>query len=336
MLLNSDFNTFQKQFEEHLTEMLSPDELGAFILVLANSMQDKSLHQALSGQLVETFEALKLRYKQNKLQAGEDDFQVFESLMKSGIDHYQAWQTKSLKPWRAAFNPVRALRPQRSSKESFQTLKQNFDEHRFHFNKPFLKPEILSNEFFNGQHIRVLYHKFPFVTYHLLILLDPEGHHPQFMTPASHQLAWELTSQSAENITGFGLAYNSLGASASVNHLHLHGFVEKNPFSIENEIWQHNGGDKNYPLPCYPIRSKNQSWAFIEKLHKDNQPYNLLYRPAVCYVIPRQAQGVPGLPRWMPDAGWYELSGGFNLTQRDHFENLLEKDIEQGLSKLRI
>lgn len=38
MLLNSDLNMFQQRFETHLGEMVSTDEIGAFILVLANSM----------------------------------------------------------------------------------------------------------------------------------------------------------------------------------------------------------------------------------------------------------------------------------------------------------
>ena len=336
MLLNADFKTFQKHFETHLAEMLSPDELGAFILVLANSLQDVHLQRVLAPQLATTFAALKKRHIQNSLKAGDDDLHVFEALLQSGIENYHAWEHKSLDPWRAAFNPFRALRPQRASSEKFVKLKRVFDEQRFHFDKPFLKPEIISEEQFNGQAIRVLYHKFPLVAYHLLILLDPQGHHPQFMSASSNQLAWELTSHRAESIPGFGLAYNSLGASASVNHLHLHGFVETVPFSIENKIWQHNRGTRRYPLQCHPAHSTDESWAFIEKLHDSNQPYNLLYRPSVCYVIPRPPQGLRKLPDWLPDAGWYELCGGFNLLRHHHFEGLNIEEVEAGLSKLKL
>lgn len=336
MLLNSDFTTFQKRFETHLSEMLSADELGAFILVLANSMQDDHLHTALAPQLATTFAALKQRHQHNTLQASDDDCQVFAALLETGIAHYHAWEQKSLSPWRAAFNPFRDLRPQRASRERFATLKRVFDEKRFHFDRPFLKPEILSEERFNGQPIRVLYHKFPFVAYHLLILPDPTGHHPQFMTEWSHQLSWDLTAHAAERIPGFGLAYNSLGASASVNHLHVHGFVETEPFSIENKVWQHNGGDRPYPLQCHPMHSAADSWALIEKLHHDHQPYNLLYRPSVCYVIPRLPQGLRELPQWLPDAGWYELSGAFNLISYHNFDDLHAVDIEAGLSRLKL
>lgn len=336
MLLNSGFTKFQQHFESHLGEMLCPDEAGAFILVLANSMQDDRLHSTLSPRLAATFAALKKRYEQNTLKASDDDYQVFKALQETGIEHYHAWEQKLLNPWRAAYNPLRALRPQRASGETFETLKRGFDEQRFHFDRPFLQPEVLSEEQFLGQSIRVLYHKFPFVAYHLLILLDPTGHHPQFMTARSHQLSWELISQCAESIPGFGLAYNSLGASASVNHLHVHGFVESEPFSIENKIWQHNGGERPYPLQCHRAHSADECWQLIQKLHHDNQPYNLLYRPSVCYVIPRPPQGVRELPGWLPDAGWYELSGGFNLLHHSHFEDLNAAKIEAGLSRLKL
>lgn len=334
MLLNSNLETFHKRFEAHLAEMLSPDELGAFILVLANSMQDEHLQKSLAPQLAVTFLKLKERHQENALNATDDDRHVFEALLKTGIELYKAWLQKSLGPWRAAYNPLRALRPQRASRERFDNLKREFDEQGFHFDKPFLKPEILSEEGFNEKTIRVLYHKFPFVAYHLLILLDPKGHHPQFMTSWSHQLAWQIASGCTERIPGFGLAYNSLGASASVNHLHVHGFVQTEPFAIEHKVWQHNGGDRPYPVQCHTMRSFDQCWGFIERLHHENQPYNLLFRSSVCYIIPRPAQGLRTLPDWLPDAGWYELSGGFNLVQHHHFDDLNKGDIEAGLSKL--
>lgn len=336
MLLESDFKTFQQRFETNLGEMLSPDELGAFILVLANSMQDDHLQSALAPKLATTFEELKERHQDNTLQASDDDRHVFESLLATGIEHYRAWEQKLLHPWRVAYNPLRALRPQRASKDRFEGLKRAFNEQDFHFDKPFLKAEILGEELFNGQPLRVLYHKFPFVAYHLLILLDPTGLHPQFMTSRSIKLAWQLTSRAADNIPGFGLAYNSLGASASVNHLHVHGFVQKEPFAIETRVWQHNGGDRPYPVQCHPVHSSDECWEFIEKLHHDNQPYNLLFRPSVCYVIPRPPQGLRELPGWLPDAGWYELSGGFNLVNHHYFNGLTVDDIEAGLSTLRV
>lgn len=316
--------------------MLAADQLGAFILVLANSLQDKALHEALAPQLTATFSEMKERFTQNKISAGDDDVQVFEALMQSGIEHYRPWQQKSLGPWRAAFNPFRALRPQRSSADRFDSLTRAFDEQRFHFDKAFLKPEILGEEQFRRHTLRVLYHKFPFAAYHLLILLDPQLHHSQFMSASSLELMWALASQVAQSIPGFGLAYNSLGASASVNHLHVHGFIDNQSFAIEKAMWQHNGGDKPYPLTCFPQYSAQQCSAFIDQLNKDNQPYNLLMRPSVCYVIPRPPQGQRKLPQWLGDAGWYELCGGFNLVHDQHFDNLTLEAIESGLSRMKL
>jgi hypothetical protein len=316
--------------------MLSLGQVGAFILVLANSMQGSHLQAALADQLAATFETLKEHYKQNKLHASGDDYQVFEALVENGVENYRRWEQRSLGPWRAAYNPLRALRPQRASRQPFAKLKCDFDEQDFHFDRPFLNPEILSEESLNGQLIRVLYQKFPFVVYHLLILLDPKGHHPQFMTARAHHLIWALTAHVAESIPGFGQAYNSLGAGASVNHLHTHGFVQHEPFAIENRVWQHNGGARFYPVQCHPLKSAEECWSTIEHLHRQNQPYNLLYRAGVCYVIPRPPQIQRELPDWLPDAGWYELCGGFNLVHKGHFEDLNAFDVEAGLLRLRL
>lgn len=336
MLINTDFAMFRQSFESGLSEMLAPDELGAFILVLANSMQDEHLQQGLAPRLAATFAQLQERCCGDSLKGGRDDLEVFEALRKSGIERYRAWDSRKQGPWQIAFNPLRALRPQRASKERFQGLRRIFDEDGFHFDKPFLAAEILGEDSVDDQLLRVLYHKFPFVAYHLLILLDPAGHHPQFMTEWAHRLVWTLVARVASAIPGFGVAFNSLGASASVNHLHVHGFIQQRPYAIEHSAWRHNGGQRPYPVRCYRVDSASECWSRIEALHRDDQPYNLLFRTSACYVIPRPPQGESQLPAWLPDAGWYELCGGFNLVDHHAFVTLAEDDIVAALQQLRL
>ena len=96
--------------------MLEPDELGSFILVLANSMQDSDLHKSLKDQLEITFKALK---NNKNLKAAPDDIAVFEALKKTGIGRYGAWRTRQIDSWQCTYNPLRGLRPERSSKERF-------------------------------------------------------------------------------------------------------------------------------------------------------------------------------------------------------------------------
>jgi len=336
VLFESDFNTFRSHFENRLGDMLSADELGAFILVLANSLQDEGLYQGLHARLAQSFLSLKRRYQANALQAAEDDRVVFEALVQTGIDRYRPWQQRQLDVWQVAFNPLRGLRPQRASKDAFGSLYREFDEQRFHFDKPFLKPETLCEETFNGQQIRVLYHKFPFVPFHLLMLLNPGAHLPQYMTVDAFQRIWAMSCALTRQIKGFGLAYNSIGASASVNHLHVHGFVQSAHFSIEAPIWKHNGGELSYPVGVATADSVGEVWRQVEKLQDLNQPYNLLLRGSKCYIVPRVPQGAEGLPGWLPDAGWFELSGGFNVVERVSFETRSSQELELALGCFKL
>jgi hypothetical protein len=329
MLFESSLETFKSRFTRQLGDMLSAEELGAFILVLANSLQDETTHKYLAQPLAERFQSLVNSQKKGELVGAPDDMAVFNALLATGIECFAPWRQRSLGPWRMACNPLRGLRPQRASGERFVGLYQAFDNQRFHFDKPFLRPEILSEEVLDGRNLRLMYQKFPFVAFHLLILLDASKHYPQFMSAELNRLAWSLVTECA--LAGFAVAYNSLGAGASVNHQHLHGFVAQEKLSVEDRVWKHNGGNKTYPVNCIPLASAKESWPLIQQLHDSNQPYNLLYRAGVCYLLTRPPGDQLHLPGWMPDAAWYELSGGFNLLEEQYFDRLTTLDIESAL-----
>ena len=315
--------------------MLSPNEPGAFILALANSMQDRSLRESLSPGLRKVFRELLVKRETGGLSGAPDDLVVFEALARRGIEGYGAWRHRGESLWRCTFNPLRALRPARSSAEAFSGLERSFDEKAFHFDKPFLKPETFGEEAFRGRPVRALFQKFPFVGHHLLLLPDPARHCPQRLDEATHRWFWALAETMGRNIPGFGGAYNSLGAGASVNHLHFHGFVQPDPFAVERGEWRHNGGEQPYPVSVSRHASGEDAWRMIAGLHAANQPYNLLYRPRVCYVVQRAPQSERTLPEWMETAGWQEVCGGFSLSDRTMFDSLTAHDIEQGLALLR-
>ena len=331
MLVNSNTEQFQKKFKDKLNEMLLPDELGSFILVLFNSMQDASLQKALASKLEATFNELK---NNQNLQSAPDDLSVFKALKQTGISSYGAWENKQIENWHCAYNPLRALRPERSSKESFGGLQQPFNDNAFHFSKPFLKPEILSEENFEDTALQVMYHKFPFAPYHLLIVVEASKHKPQYLDEHTHKMTWNLAKHCERNITGFGLAYNSLGAGASVNQLHIHGFVDDKLLAIQQKNWSHSGGEDTYPLEVNGFSSAHSSWKLIEKYHQQNQPYNLLYRSGICYVIRRKPQSEVELPKWLANVGWYEASGEFNLSDKHYYESLTADKIQNALSNL--
>ncbi len=259
---------------------------------------------------------------------------VFEALNASGIEHYGCWDLRRAEPWLLAYNPMRALRPPRASKQSFTGLKRPFDDNAFHFDKPFLRPEIISETSFAGKTLRLMYHKFPFAPYHLLLLIEAATHRPQYLDAESNAFFWQLTEKVAEQLPGIGIAYNSLGAGASINHLHAHSFLQQTPLAIEAPHWTHSGGSQRYPLPVERYTTAAESSERIGMLHQANQPFNLLYRPGQCYLITRRPQGDASLPEWAGVPAWYEVSGGFNLADRDRFEQLTAEEIEAALGML--
>jgi len=119
---------------------------------------------------------------------------------------------------------------------------------------------------FKSHQLSVLYNKFPFSDYHLLIAVSPLENKPQVLTQEMHGINCALVEEVAGIFPGFGIGFNSLAAGASVNHLHCQAFIRSSFFPIENKYWSHNGGDKQYPLQleCFP--ENKGSWEYLEEL----------------------------------------------------------------------
>jgi len=62
MFIAKDLTHFKKLFVSKLKTILSDDELGAYILVLANSLQDDYLKNELHTDLKNNFNTLKEKY----------------------------------------------------------------------------------------------------------------------------------------------------------------------------------------------------------------------------------------------------------------------------------
>jgi hypothetical protein len=327
---------FKTRFHEVLAKMLNADELGAFILVLANSLQDKILQTQLSVPLNKKYLQIKSKFDKGELQATKDDYDVFSALVTLGLDNLFVWQTRKLQQWTLVYNPMRALRPARSSAECIKTLNRSFNPDAFHFNKSFLEPEIFWQGVINGIELRIFYNKFPFIAYHLLIVPDFKQCLNQLITKQYHYFIWNFVMQYQQGLTGLGIAYNSLGAYASINQLHFHGFIEKKLLPIEDNCWVHNGGDTIYPVKCRKLNNPAEAWATIQQLHQIPQAYNLLYRTGCCYVVTRKFQGEEVLPKWMQGMTWCEISGVQTLGCKKQFNILDQSEITEVLSVNRV
>lgn len=315
------------------------DGLGVYILVLANAAQDPSLWQPLRDKLIRCHQDLAATTRQAlrhgvKLDAPADDLMVFLKLMALDLkaDEYEQLLVsppRRLGPWEVQFNPLRALRPARMSEARVEGMMRPFDAGGFHFNKSFLAKEVLWQGELAGKSARLLYNKFPFAPLHGLLAPEPERQRPQFLTPEMHGWAWQVTQQAGAAMAGFGLAYNSYGAYASVNHLHFQTFVRAQPLPLQRL------DAAAYPLPVYSFGAATDAWFQIDALHVAGTPYNLVYSAAGVSVIPRARQGEIALQTWSPGFAWSEMAGAFNVSSRADYEGLTAAVIEQALAELR-
>lgn len=328
------------EFVAGLERQLAEPGLGTFILVLANAGFDPVIWPLLKDQLAIRFAELAAEVSEDlrsgrKLGYPDDDLMVFLKLMTMGFDAVSGTEWRRAGPWEIQFNPLRALRPARASGHKVAGCEPPaFNPNGFQFNKPFLKPEILWQGELRRHPVRLLYNKFPFATLHGLLVPDPDRQLPQRLTQDWHLYVWHLAEALVEGLPGLGLAFNSYGAQASVNHLHLQTFLRDRPLPVADARWRHNGGAIDYPLPCHVFGSALESWFFIEQLHEQGRPYNLIYAAGRVYCLPRRPQGSHAAAAWSAGHAWYEVAGGVTTFNRDDFSDLTEAMVAAELRAL--
>ena len=333
-------NSLKHCFSDGLAKMLETHpSLGIYILVLANAAYDADLwaqlSPALSNRHAELSTALAdtLRRGQ-KLGEPDDDVLVFLKLNLIGFEHLARMTIRHAGPWQVMFNPIRALRPPRISEMKFDTLLRPFDPTGFHFNKPFLAREVLWEGELSGKPARLLYNKFPFARLHGLLVPDPQRQTPQYLNPDLHGWAWNLCAQSG--VPGLCLGYNSYGAGASVNHLHFQSFVQSDPLPVQDGRFIHNGGTDPYPIPCRRFADRDEAWLEIDRLHRHNTPYNLIYSKNCLHLVRRVPQDAPLLSEQIRSYGWSEMAGAVTLFSREAFEGLETRQFEAELARFTV
>jgi hypothetical protein len=321
----SDAAQLERQFAEGLGAMLAAHAgLGVYILVLANAAYDEALWDALAPDLAARHAELESGVLA-ALRAGErsaetdDDLLVFLKLHAIGFERLQKMRSRSAGPWTVMFNPLRALRPPRHSGQAFDGLLRAFDAAQFQFNKPFLAKEIFWQGELAGRAARVLYNKFPFARLHGILVPEPLRELPQLLTQAHHEWAWQVCGASA--IAGLCLGFNSQGAGASVNHLHFQSFVQRAPLPLQQAGFRHNGGELPYPLPCQRFDDAVAAWTAIERLHRQQTPFNLVYRAGCVHLVARVPQDSAALDTQSRSYGWSEMAGVVTRFGRAAYED---------------
>ena len=329
---------FKAAFNQGLENLLDINTAGTFILACANASQHPGIFNQYRQPLHAVFDTLKQRYQavlrsgQSPLDA-EDDVIVMLKLFAVDIEHLTLCETRQLGPWEVQFNHLRSFRPQRMTAHTAESLSLPYRADGFNFNKTFLQKEIFWQGKLAGRDVSLFYNKFPFVDYHGLFVPEQQRNLPQFLTRTMHEYVWHTCQLLQQNLPGIGFAYNSLGAFASVNHLHFQLYLREQPLPVLNMCWQHNGGDQVYPTPCYRFDSAAESWPLIMHLHETETPYNLIYADQAIYCLPRATQGSYEMPAWSSGFAWYEMAGGIITFNRDHYQQLSENQIKDALSE---
>lgn len=314
-------------FAAGLDRQLNDGGLGAFILALANASFEHALWVRLRDRIERRFEDL-ANLLRKQLQTGEslavaqDDQLVFLKLLAIGFDHIDVTELRNPEGWELQYNLVRGLRPARLAEEPARGIRAPIEPHCFNFLRPHLQKEVLWRGTVGRRPVSFFYNKFPFVPHHLLVVPEPDKLQPQFLSRRMLEYGWELLELLESRIPGIGMGYNSFGAFASVNHLHLQAFMREAPLPVEGSEWRHNGGLKDYPASCQVVRSAGEAWRILSQLHDCETPYNLLMRPGAVYVLPRRLQGSYEASSWTAGYAWYEMAGGAVVTRRRDFEML--------------
>ena len=324
-------------FANGLTELLEEREnLGTFILVMANAFSDDSLFTMMGDKVEARFRELKALYDRGELPASaEDDEHVLLSMMELGYESMERPVQRDTGPWHMQFNMLRSFRPPRAQRAGISSIVQAFDERKFNFNRPFLAKEIFWQGRFADHDVSLLYNKFPFMPLHGLWVPEQDKCHPQYLFEEMHHSIWDSCRQIGATISDVGMGYNSLGAGASVNHLHFQFFVD-GPLPVESPSWNHHQGEVDYPVHCRLFESAEESWIEIEKLHQQNQPYNLIYRPGKLYLLPRAPQGSYENADWSIALTWNEMAGSFVLFDKSACQAMSNEDLSTELGKVAI
>lgn len=315
-------------------------DAGVYILALANAAFEPELwthfRATLATRHARLADAIIADLRQGRRPAApEDDLLVLLQLMAMGFEHVACRETRAADAWEVQFNPVRALRPPRVSGRATRGIAEPFDAAAFHFNKPFLSREIFWSGELLGRPVDLLYNKFPFARRHGLLVPERRLELPQLLSPALHGWAWRLVEALGEALPGIGLAYNSYGAHASVNHLHFQLFERAEPLPAEQPRFAHNGGAEAYPADCQATDEVMDAWLAIDALHARQCPYNLIYRPGRMLLLARRAQGDYDPPAWSSGLAWYELAGGAAVFGRDAYDRLDGAAIAAALAATR-
>jgi ATP adenylyltransferase/5',5'''-P-1,P-4-tetraphosphate phosphorylase II len=247
-------------------------------------------------------------------------------ILDIGINNLEPLQIRQIETdtatYQLAYNQLRSFRPARMSKVKDVYLNTSFNPDGFHFDRPFLKKETFSEGEYDGRQVSLLYNKFPFVKYHALLVIDKTRRISQYLSRKYFDYVYHLQISVQQHIPDFVITYNSLGAGASVNHLHFQVFINTQELAIFSPNFSLNGGTKPYPAACCVFTETEDGWDYINKLQSDNIPYNLIFKDHKIYCMPRKPADKEFPEIDISTYGWSDLAGAFILNDKQVFKQI--------------
>ena len=219
------------------------------------------------------------------------------------------------------------------------SLNQPFNPNAFHFNKVGDIEVIAKGVNLGGVDTDIIVNVNPFLRGHILITPERAKEHNQYFIPQAAIAALEILKR--VNRRSYKVTYNSVGAFASLNHLHLQALdypEEKMPVEEqEKELVFESKGVSVWTLPNWPVRAlvltssntqelQAELLRLISILHELNQPFNIVStydnQYYSIYVFPRKFQGPS---KFGTGVAYLELSGEILFVQQD------DKTMEESL-----
>ncbi|CAH2235881.1 jg9875 [Pararge aegeria aegeria] len=197
----------------------------------------------------------------------------------------------------------------------------------------------------------------PISRYHTLLCPSVDKCLPQVVTKHSLKLVIDLLLGAEDR--DLRIAFNSLCALASVNHLHYHIFIEKNNLPVETVKCKQIKGPlyrfEDYPVPafCFLITKRSpkvdEIYKLIEFFLHNSIAHNIFVTRGDCIrgenldddavyrflIWPRKSSaGVKQLAAF--NVATCELSGWFAVHSTEDFYNLKAEQLENELRKWKI
>jgi len=246
------------------------------------------------------------------------------------------------------YNPGRAAK-RGSQVTKMDSVKEKYDESKFQFNKA-REEEVIVDVTLDGVRCDVLVNTNPFMRGHILITPERERGHNQYFRGETAKVMLEMLRTADRK--SFKIAYNSVGAFASINHLHIQaveyqGLGGKMPVEREErELLFEESGVLVSTLPGWLVRTlvlesadkkslNDQLLRLVRTLHTTNTPFNIMgtYDRGIytIYVYPRKFQSSK---LYGTGVAYMELSGEMALVDSDKdFRKIEEEELQNAIMK---